>query len=116
MDKKHRYSAGMLAAALIVGIGIGFCGGFAVGGHIGSRQQNTAAGAEQTFETGTLSAESRVTGSGTDSSGETEIEPIGSYAVDDEPVLTINNDNHRLSVRDQCESLYGQRSVCSRLW
>ena len=28
MDKKHRYSAGMLAAALIVGIGIGFCGGY----------------------------------------------------------------------------------------
>ena len=44
MDKKHRYSAGMLAAALIVGIGIGFCGGFAVGGHTGSRQQNTTEG------------------------------------------------------------------------
>ena len=57
MDKKHRYSAGMLAAALIVGIGIGFCGGFAVGGHTGSRQQNTTAGAEQNFETGDLSME-----------------------------------------------------------
>ena len=54
MDKKHRYSAGMLAAALIVGIGIGFCGGFAVGGHTGSRQQNTTAGAEQNFETGEI--------------------------------------------------------------
>ena len=57
MDKKHRYSAGMLAAALIVGIGIGFCGGFAVGGHTGSRQQNMAAGTEQNFETGDLSME-----------------------------------------------------------
>ena len=26
--KEHKYSAGMLGAALIVGIGIGFCGGF----------------------------------------------------------------------------------------
>ena len=35
--------------------------------------------------------ESQKTESGTDSSGETEIEPIGSYAVDDEPVLTIDD-------------------------
>ena len=68
------------------------------------------------FETGTLSAESRVTGSGTDSSGETEIEPIGSYAVDDEPVLTINDTTVYLSeinaraymARDQYVADYGE--------
>ena len=117
MDKKHRYSAGMLAAALIVGIGIGFCGGFAVGGHTGSRQQNMAAGAEQNFETGDLSMEeSQKTESGTDSSGETEIEPIGSYAVDDEPVLTIDDTTVYLSeinaraymARDQYVADYGE--------
>ena len=117
MDKKHRYSAGMLAAALIVGIGIGFCGGFAVGGHTGSRQQNTTAGAEQNFETGDLSMEeSQKTESGTDSSGETEIEPIGSYAVDDEPVLTIDDTTVYLSeinaraymARDQYVADYGE--------
>ena len=117
MDKKHRYSAGMLAAALIVGIGIGFCGGFAVGGHTGSRQQNTTAGAEQNYETGDLSMEeSQKTESGTDSSGETEIEPIGSYAVDDEPVLTIDDTTVYLSeinaraymARDQYVADYGE--------
>ena len=121
MDKKHRYRAGMLAAALIVGIGIGFCGGFAVGGHTGSRQQNTTAGAEQNFETGDLSMEeSQKRESGTDSSGETEIEPIGSYAVDDEPVLTIDDTTVYLSeinaraymARDQYVADYGaKRSV-----
>ena len=31
MSKRNKYSAGMLGAALIVGIGIGFCGGFVTG-------------------------------------------------------------------------------------
>ena len=31
MSKRNKYSAGMLGAALIVGIVIGFCGGFVTG-------------------------------------------------------------------------------------
>ncbi|MFQ9389370.1 MAG: hypothetical protein ACLR1V_11820 [Coprococcus sp.] len=50
-------------------------------------------------------------------SGETEIEPIGSYAVDDEPVLTINNDTtvylseinaRAYMARDQYVADYGE--------
>ena len=37
MSKRNKYSAGMLGAALIVGIGIGFCGGFVTGNRLGSK-------------------------------------------------------------------------------
>ena len=37
MSKRNKYSAGMLAATLIVGIGIGFCGGFVTGNRLGSK-------------------------------------------------------------------------------
>ncbi len=122
MSGRHRYGAGVLAAALIVGIGIGFCGGFVTGNRMGSRSTaETAAESQQTgSETDLAIGESDETNqqmaSGDTSSEETEVEPIGSYAVDDEPVLTIDQTTVYLSeinaraymARDQYVAEYGE--------
>lgn|GEM_PF-1581051 len=122
MSGKHRYGAGMLAAALIVGIGIGFCGGFVTGNRMGGKTTaETAAesqqvGSETDLAIGESGETNQQTSSGDTSSEETEVEPIGSYAVDDEPVLTIDQTTVYLSeinaraymARDQYVAEYGE--------
>lgn len=122
MSKRNKYGAGMLAAALIVGIGIGFCGGFVTGSHLGkSSSGEMAAESGQTENETNLSTGESVTAdsqptNGDVADGETEVEPIGSYAVDDEPVLTIDDTTVYLSeinaqaymARDQYVADYGE--------
>lgn len=122
MSGKHRYGAGVLAAALIVGIGIGFCGGFITGNRMVSRSaaETSAESQENNGDTDLAIGESGETNqqpaSGDTSSEETEVEPIGSYAVDDEPVLTIDQTTIYLSeinaraymARDQYVAEYGE--------
>ena len=122
MSKRNKYSAGMLGAALIVGIGIGFCGGFVTGNRLGSKSaaETAVESRQEDNETALAVGESGTYDSqpaGSDSSnGESEVEPIGSYAVDDEPVLNIDDTTVYLSeinaraymVRDQYVADYGE--------
>lgn len=122
MSKRNKYGAGMLAAALIVGIGIGFCGGFVTGSHFGkSSSGEITAESGQTENETNLSTDESVTADSQPANsdaadGETEVEPIGSYAVDDEPVLTIDDTTVYLSeinaraymARDQYVADYGE--------
>ena len=122
MSHHNKYGAGMLAAALIVGIGIGFCGGFVTGNRLSAKSKDTVV-AESSQNNGQANlsvAESGETASqmasGDTSSEETEVEPIGSYAVDDEPALTIDDTVVYLSeinaraymARDQYVADYGE--------
>ena len=122
MSKRNKYGAGMLAAALIVGIGIGFCGGFVTGNRLGSKSAGdmTAESRQESNETTLAAGESETADSqlaGSDNAGgETDVEPIGSFAVDDEPVLTIDDTTVYLSeinaraymARDQYVAEYGE--------
>ena len=101
MTKK--YGVGMLAAALIVGIGIGFCGGFLTGSRVGAGSDN-----KSSIESKQETVDEHLSAS--------EEEPIGSYAVDDEPALTIDDTVVFLSeinaraymARDQYVAAYGE--------
>ena len=129
MSKRNKYSAGMLAAALIVGIGIGFCGGFATGNRLGSKSaaETAVESGQEDNETALAVGESKTYDSqpeGSDSAnGESEVEPIGSYAVDDEPVLNIDDTTVYLSeinaraymVRDQYVADYGEEPWSTKM-
>lgn len=122
MSKRNKYGAGMLAAALVVGIGLGFCGGFVTGNRLGSKSagEMTAESRQEDNETTLAIGESGSNDpqpAGSDNAnGETEVEPIGSFAVDDEPVLTIDDTTVYLSemnaraymARDQYVAEYGE--------
>ena len=81
MSKRNKYSAGMLGAALIVGIGIGFCGGFVTGNRLGSKSaaETAVESRQEDNETALAVGESGTYDSqpaGSDSAnGESEVEP-----------------------------------------
>lgn len=122
MSQHNRYGAGMLAAALIAGIGIGFCGGFVTGNRLAAKSsgQVVAESSQNNEQTNLSVGESGETAgqmaSGDTSNEESEVEPIGSYAVDDEPALTIDDTVVYLSeinaraymARDQYVADYGE--------
>lgn len=120
-QRKKKYGAGILAVSLVIGLSIGFCAGFLIGGHTSSGDGITGeSGVVPPIETIQM-AESGSTETPDDNvidrgSDDTEEEPIGSFAVDDEPVLTINDTVIYLSevnaraymARDRYVSLYGE--------
>ena len=119
--KKKKYGAGILAVSLVIGLSIGFCAGFMIGGHTSSEENRSdepgGMPAIETIQMAESGSSENTEGTVSDAaSGETEEEPMGSFAVDDEPVLTINDTVIYLSevnaraymARDRYVSLYGE--------
>lgn len=119
--KKKKYGTGVLAVSLVVGLSIGFCAGFFIGGHVSSGSSTAAESEMIQSEESMQIAENEQTDSMEDTdagqtAGETEDVPIGGFAVDDEPVLTINDTTIYLTelnaraymARDQYVSQYGE--------
>lgn len=119
--KKKKYGTGVLAVSLVVGLSIGFCAGFVIGGHASSGSSTAAESETIQPEESMQIAEIEQTDSMVDTdagqtAGESEEVPMGSFAVDDEPVLTIDDTIIYLSevnaraymARDQYVSLYGE--------
>lgn len=111
-NKKKKYGAGALAVTLVIGLSIGMCAGFVMGSRLTDKasQESESMTEESMLATDTsdiISAEMPE---------ETDEQPAGSFAFDEDPVVIINDTTIYLDeinarvymARDQYVSQYGE--------
>lgn len=117
-NKKKKYGVGVLAVTLIIGLSIGVCAGFAMGGRFAGK---ISLENESKMEENMPAADNQIADDTSDDVSsdipeETDEKPAGSFAFDEDPVLTINHTTIYLDeinarvymARDQYVSQYGE--------